>query len=125
MTQTVLFVCLHGAAKSRVAAALFNQAPPQGWDATSAGLEPDLHLSPTAARMLFGTPAAARLDSAPPRSVDSVQGTHRVVGIDCAPTGATDRWELHHREFDPAMREEIRGLVESLTRELREDVGAT
>ena len=38
--RVVLFVCAHGAGKSRMAAALFNAAAPRGWWATSAGQEP-------------------------------------------------------------------------------------
>jgi hypothetical protein len=38
--RTALFVCLHGAAMSRLAAAYFNRAAPAGWHAVSAGVEP-------------------------------------------------------------------------------------
>ena len=65
MNRTVLFVCPHGAAKSRVAAAYFNSIAPAGWVATSAGLDPGPELSQTAARMLAGTAAAAYLDGVP------------------------------------------------------------
>jgi hypothetical protein len=123
MNRTVLFVCLHGAAKSRVAAAFFNDVAPPGWEATSAGLEPDTVLSPTAARLLAGTAAAARLDPAPPRAVHAVVGASRIVGIDCGPDSASDRWNLRHREFDTPMRDELRALAEALASELRGDAG--
>jgi protein-tyrosine-phosphatase len=35
VTRTLLFVCPHGAAKSRLAAAYFNAAAPSGWHATT------------------------------------------------------------------------------------------
>src|SRR5687768_10375840 len=87
VNQVVLFVCPHGAAKSRMAAAFFNQVAPSGWTATSAGLDPAAELSPTAARLLAGTDAEPLLDHAPPRTISSVESANRVVGIDCAPAG--------------------------------------
>ncbi len=119
MSQVALFVCPHGAGKSRMAAAFFSQSAPSGWTATSAGLEPGPELSPTAARLLAGTDAAAHLDQEPPRLVADVTAPSRVVGIDCSPAGVTDTWALDHQEFDAAMRDEIRGRVERLTAELR------
>jgi len=118
VNRTVLFVCPHGAAKSRVAAACFNRIGPTGWMATSAGLDPGPELSQTAARMLAGTDAAGYLDLAPPRSIAEVTSASRVIGIDCAPSEATDHWALRHPEFDSVMRDEIRTHVESLAAEL-------
>jgi protein-tyrosine-phosphatase len=37
-TQTLLFVYLHGAGMSRIAAAYFNRAAPTDWHAVSAGV---------------------------------------------------------------------------------------
>lgn len=119
MSQVVLFVCPHGAAKSRMAAAFFARIAPPGWAATSAGLEPGPELSPTAARLLAGTDGEAFLDTAPPRSVADVPAPSRIVGIDCVPDAVTDRWELGHTEFDASMRDEIRARVEALATELR------
>jgi protein-tyrosine-phosphatase len=118
MNQTVVFVCLHGAAKSRMAAALFNQIAPPGWRAVSAGIEPDLELSPTATRLMAGTDAAIHLDREPPRPVDSLPRVDRLVGIDSKPAGATDHWQLRNREFDLAMRDEIRTLTDALVADI-------
>jgi arsenate reductase (thioredoxin) len=120
MSQKVLFVCPHGAGKSRMAAAFFEGIAPPGWRATSAGLDPGPELSPTAARLLAGTKAEALLDAAPPRAIAAVPSPDRVIGIDCAPVGATDLWNLSHSEFDVAMRDEIRALAEALASELGE-----
>jgi hypothetical protein len=116
--RNIVFVCLHGAGKSRIAAAIFNQIAPPGWRALSAGLEPDKVLSQTASRLLSGTDAAAHLDQEPPRPVDAAGPYSRLVGIDCRPTGATDHWTLQHQEFDLAMRDEIRRLTERYAAEL-------
>jgi len=118
MSQVVLFVCPHGAAKSRLAAAFFARVAPSGWTATSAGLDPGPELSPTAGTLLAGTDAEAFLDRKPPRSLAQVVAPDRIVGIDCGPDGVTDHWELRHREFDAAMRDEIRARAEALATEL-------
>lgn len=116
--RTMLFVCPHGAGKSRMAAAFFARVAPPGWAATSAGLDPGPELSPTAARLLAGTDAAGHLDQEPPRPVATVPFASRVVGIDCVPPGMTDGWELRNAEFDAAMRDEIRARAEALAAEL-------
>jgi protein-tyrosine-phosphatase len=66
-TQTLLFVCLHGAGMSRMAAQYFNRAAPADWHAVSAGVHPAEALSSTAASLLAGTGADEFLDQSPPR----------------------------------------------------------
>ena len=123
--RTVLFVCLHGAAMSRLAAAYFNRAAPAGWHAVSAGLDPADTLSPTAEKLLAGTDAEAFLDRSPPRSVEAVSNPKRVVALrnpaiqfELASAGRT--WDLTHSTGSP-MREEIRLRAETLAR----SIGAT
>jgi arsenate reductase (thioredoxin) len=118
VSEKVVFVCLHGAARSRMAAAYFNRIAPPGWTAVSAGLEPDAMLSPTAARLLAGTEGEAYLDQSPPRSIAEIGAVNRVVGIDCRPEGSTDHWQLHNQDFDEGMRDEIRARAEALAAEL-------
>jgi protein-tyrosine-phosphatase len=117
MDQVVLFVCAHGAGKSRMAAAFFNTWAPTGWRATTAGIEPQTQVSVHAPRLLAGMDAEARLDHERPRPISAVPAPARVVAIDCALAGA-DRWDLAHDEFDEVMRDEIRARVEVLAREL-------
>lgn len=38
--RTVLFICVENACRSLMAEAMFNEKPPEGWRATSAGTEP-------------------------------------------------------------------------------------
>jgi hypothetical protein len=84
---TVVFVCPHGALKSMLAAAFFNQAPPTGWHARSAGLESQEHVSFHAAPILSGTAAAAFLETQPPRPLTPTLGDH-LVAIDWEVPGA-------------------------------------
>jgi len=112
-TRTVLFVCEHGAGRSRIAAAWFNHAAPAGWSATTAGLTPQEQVSVHAPRLLAGTAAESALDPAPPRPLAAVAGPAVVVAIDCAAPGAV-RWELAATGFDDAMRDELRQRVEEL-----------
>jgi protein-tyrosine-phosphatase len=114
--STVVFVCPHGALKSRLATAIFNQAPPTGWCAVSAGLQPQEHVSVHAASLLSGTAAAAFLETEPPRPFTPTLGDH-LVAIDCEVPGATV-WRPAIQEPGPAMGEEIRELVEQLVEQI-------
>ena len=117
MEQTVLFVCPHGAGKSRMAAAFFNQRAPAGWRATSAGQEPQETLGTNAVRLLAGTAAEPFLDRELPRPIAAVEASARIVAIDCDVPGA-ERWTLTNQRFDEALRDELRGRVATLARAL-------
>ena len=117
MTWTVLFVCPHGAGKSRLAAAFFNRMAPPGWHATSAGQEPDPVLSPLAASLLGDDPAAAWLDQNPPRSIDAVDAPARVIAIDTDLPGA-ERWSLRQQDLDETTRDELHTRAEALAEEI-------
>jgi hypothetical protein len=117
MTRTVLFVCPHGAGKSRLAAAFFNRVAPTGWRATSAGQEPDPVLSPLAANLLGGDPAAAWLDREPPRPIAAVGAADRMIAIDTEVPGA-ERWSLVQPELDAAARDDLRDRAEALAQEI-------
>lgn len=120
MAATVLFVCPHGAGKSRIAAAWFNTNPAPGWVATTAGIAPQPAVSVHAPRLLAGTPAFAHLDHDIPRPLRAVPRPALVVAIDCPDPPATDarRWELTHGDFGPAMAQELRERAEDLVRDL-------
>ncbi len=115
--RVVLFVCPHGAAKSRIAAAFFNRVAPEGWMALSAGVEPQETVGLNAIRLLKGTDAEALLDLEPPRPVAAVPLPDQIVAIDCdVPNG--ERWDLLHRVFEAPMRDELRSRAEALAREV-------
>lgn len=117
MPRTILFVCPHGAAKSRMAAAFFNRLAVPGWEATAAGATPQAEMSANAIRLLAGTDAEAFLDRSAPRAIAAVPEPARIIAIDCDIPG-TDRWDLAHREFDEGMRDELRRRAEALGREV-------
>jgi hypothetical protein len=110
MTRIVMFVCPHGAAKSRLAAALFNQLAPTGWHAVSAGLQPQDAVSAGTVEVVAGTDLEAVLDLQPPRPVSDVPAAAMAVGIDCDLPGAV-RWDLVHQQVGAAMLEELRERV--------------
>jgi protein-tyrosine-phosphatase len=112
-TRVLLFVCPHGAGKSRIAAAWFNQLAPTGWRALSAGLEPQAQLGDNAPRLVAGTLAEAHLDRTPPRSIADAGSADRIVAIDCDVPGA-ERWNLSTAGFTDELAEEIRVLVVTL-----------
>ncbi len=117
MARIVLFVCQHGAGRSRVAAACFSLIAPAGWAAFSAGVEPQTTLGDSAAKMLSGTAAAAFLDADPPRPIEQVVAPNRIFAIDCIVPGA-EHWVLTHQEFGAPMFEELYERVAALAREL-------
>lgn len=112
------FVCLHGAGKSRIAAALFNDAAAPGWHATSAGLKPQEQPSQAAAAMLSGDPAAAHLEHHQPQAMPG-GGARLIVAIDCDIAG-TERWDLDHEWPDPEVLGELRTLTASLVTRLEQ-----
>ena len=118
-----MFVCPHGAGKSRIAAAWFNADPPAGWTATTAGVEPQAAVSAHAPRLLAGTLAAPFLDHDLPRPLDTVADAALVVAIDCPhpPVADARRWTLTEGGFDAAMAEELRRRVAELTSSLTGD----
>jgi hypothetical protein len=109
----VLFVCPHGAGKSRIAAAWFDALAPAGWTATTAGVEPQASVSVHAPQLLADTPALAFLDQEVPRPLSAVPEAKLVVAIDC-PAGAVPgamAWELTHSGFGEALAAELRRRV--------------
>jgi hypothetical protein len=109
--KTVLFVCEHGALRSRIAAAYFNAAPPPGWRARSAGRKPQSAVSPTLEALLTGTAAFDVLERVPPGTVTA--DAARTIAIDCDEP-ADERWVLEHRGADVGMRDEIHDRVAAL-----------
>jgi protein-tyrosine-phosphatase len=115
MTRTILFVCEHGAFRSRIAAAYFNAAGPRGWHALSAGRDPQPNPSARLATLLAGTAAAEHLEIDAPRRAEDVNAD-RVIAIDCTQVGA-EQWTTIARS-DEALRDEIAERVEGLARGL-------
>ena len=122
----VLFVCLHGAAKSVIGAAHFRRlAGARGLavDAVAAGTEPDPQLAPGAVKGLAGdglAPAPAR-----PRPVTlyDLDTATRVVSFGCAITPAhnqhVDQWDVPAvSDGYEAARDRIVANVERLVAEL-------
>jgi protein-tyrosine-phosphatase len=122
----VLFVCLHGAAKSVIGAAHFRRlAAARGlaMDAVAAGTEPDPALAPGAVKGLAGE----GLDAAPscPRPVTlyDLASASRIVsfGCDVAPAKGqrVDQWEVPAvSDGYAAARDRIVAHVERLVSEL-------
>jgi len=124
--RTVVFVCRHGAGKSRIAAAWFNGAAPPGWRATSAGVAPQATVSAHAARLLAGTPVGGLLDRGLPRPLAAVADPDVVVAIDCRPgevPGALT-WALANQQFDAVLASELCQRAQALARTLAAATGS-
>jgi arsenate reductase len=130
MMRTVLFVCLHGAAKSVVAAAEFERlARARGVDAraASAGTEPDAEIAPVVVARLLQE--GIDLRGLRPRRVtpEDVARASRVVSFGCdlgdltLPGVPVERWDdvpAVGEDFDrarAAITARLQRLLESLT----------
>ena len=115
--RTVLFVCQHGASRSRMAAAWFARAAPPGWQAASAGVDPAQAVSPNAVRLLAGTAAEGLLDHNPPVPLAVAPAPALMVAIDCDVAGGA-RWDLAVAEPCEAMCDELAIRAAALARAL-------
>lgn len=116
--NVVVFVCQHGAFRSRIAAAYFNQVAPPGWRATSAGVTPQAAVSERLGPLMAGTSAAALIDDEPPRPLNEVSGS-RIIAIDTEVPGA-ERWRTTDDPSgtDEQLRDEIHTRVSRLVVEV-------
>ena len=86
MTRNIVFVCPHGAAKSVMAAAYFQQlADQQGLDyqASCAGTEPDAMVAPRVADLLNSE--GVTFSAQPPRQItsDEILAAERIISLGC------------------------------------------
>ncbi len=121
MSKKVVFMCAHGAGKSRLAAAWFNAGAPEGWSATSAGINPQAAVSEHAPRLLAGTAVLPLLDQSAPRALSKIARADLIVAIDCQPHEVEEalHWRLLNNDFDEAMRDELRLRAEALADRLQ------
>jgi hypothetical protein len=119
--RQIVFVCQHGAFRSRLAAAYFNQAAPRGWHAISAGVTPQSQVSERVAPLLQGTDASRFVDADPPRGLDAVSGSV-TIAIDVELPGA-ESWVTTADDADLSdleLRDVIRGRVQDFVAKLGE-----
>jgi protein-tyrosine-phosphatase len=124
----VLFVCLHGAAKSVIAAAHFRRlAAARGLsiDAVAAGTEPDPQLAPGAVKGLAGEGLTAAPGRPRPVTLYDLDRAARVVNFGCdvvpAPGQPMEQWDVPAvSDGYQASRDRIVANVERLVIELTE-----
>ncbi len=86
MTATILFVCPHGAAKSVMAAAYFQQLADQhhlDYQALCGGTDPDAVVAPRVADLLRSEGVA--FSTQPPRkpTADELESAERIISLGC------------------------------------------
>jgi arsenate reductase (thioredoxin) len=129
MTQKILFLCPHNAAKSVIATAYFNTAIAKkslDYVAESAGTDPSPAVSPIVVQML--NREGIDVSNHVPRAVSSedLQNADRVISMGCAPEElnlsgqAVDLWEdvPTVREEPERAREVIQAHIDHLIQEL-------
>ena len=122
----VLFVCLHGAAKSVVGAAHFRRLATQrglAIDAVAAGTEPDAELAPGAVKGLAADGLTPTPGRPRPVTIYDLQSAARVVSFGCEVVPArgqrVDQWDVPAvSDGYAAARERIVAHVERLVAEL-------
>jgi protein-tyrosine-phosphatase len=122
----VLFVCLHGAAKSVIAAAHFRRlasARRFAMSAVAAGTEPDPELAPGAVKGLAADGLAAAPSRPRPVTLYDLDTAARIVSFGCdiaPPKGQrVDQWDVPAvSDGYPAARDRIVAHVERLVSEL-------
>jgi protein-tyrosine-phosphatase len=122
----VLFVCLHGAAKSVIGAAHFRRlAAARGLaiGAVAAGMEPDPQLAPGAVKGLAGEGLQPSLRRPRPVTLHDLDSAVRVVSFGCdvvaAPSQRVEQWDVPPvSDGYEAARDRIVAHVETLVAEL-------
>src|SRR5438093_6341992 len=125
-TSRVLFVCLHGAAKSVVGAAPFRRlAAKRGLaiGAVAAGTEPDAQLAPGAVKVLAGNALEPALTHPRPVTLYDLDSAVRIVSFGCevAPTRGqrVEQWDVPAvSDGYAAARDRIVANVERLVADL-------
>ena len=118
MTATILFVCPHGAAKSVMAAAYFQQLADQhqlDYQALCAGTEPDAVVAPCVADLLRSEGVA--FSTQPPRkpTADELELAERIISLGCTDIElgvAADRVE--HWDDVPAPSQNLSGSRDAI-----------
>jgi hypothetical protein len=117
--KNVIFICQHGAFRSRIAAAYFNASAPPGWRAASAGITPQSEVSTRLVPLMNGTEGEPFIDLDPPRRYDANIPARTIV-IDADAPG-DEIWHTSSAKSDEELRGEIRELVRALIRRLSHD----
>jgi len=127
--HTVLFVCVHNAGRSQMAAAFLRQLAGDRVEVLSAGSEPAEQVNPVAVAAMAEVGVDLGAESPELLTTDSVQASDVVVTMGCGdacpfyPGKRYEDWVLDDPAGQPLdvvrrVRDEIRGRVERLVEEL-------
>jgi arsenate reductase (thioredoxin) len=130
--RVVLFVCVENACRSLMAEAMFNENPPPGWHALSAGTQPTHAPNPRTEGML--REIGLELPAHPPRLLtdELMRGSHVVVTMGCLDSASCPA-RLKHLEVrdwalpDPARLDDagfrgVRTALGARVAQLREEL---
>ena len=118
-TRKVVFVCLHGAAKSVIAASVFDRlAAARGLDlrATFAGTEPDPEIPPKVVQNLRAE--GVELAGVRPRHVtrEELARARRIVSFGCDLSGLVEGAAVERWDDVPAVSEDYGKARDTITR---------
>jgi protein-tyrosine-phosphatase len=117
MSQTILFLCPHNAAKSVIAAAYFNQLAQENglaFTGDSAGTEPSESVSPVVAAMLSSE--GLDVSSYKPRHVapEELQTAARIISIGCTPEELGTAAGVEYWDDVPMVSQNTEGAREAI-----------
>ena len=128
--RKVLFICVHNAGRSQIAAAFFNRNAPEDYIGVSAGTEPGDHVHPEVVEAMREVGIDMAQEQPKKLTEEMTDGAERAITMGCMDgmcprTGLpTDDWALPDPKGRPleevrAVRDEIerrvKGLIEDLS----------
>jgi Low molecular weight phosphotyrosine protein phosphatase len=123
MSQTILFLCPHNAAKSVIAAAYFNQLAQENgliFTGDSAGTEPSESVSPVVAAMLSSE--GLDVSGYKPRHVapEELQTAARTISIGCTPEELGTEEGVEYWDDVPMVSQNPEGAREAIRTHVRQ-----
>lgn len=124
MVKKVLFICVQNSFRSQVAEAFFNQNPPEGWVAISAGPKPAERVNPKAIQ-LMAEKGIDLLNKKPKMLSKEMEAEAEIAVIVCSGSECpvvnvkhVENWEIE----DPAEMklEDARKIVEEIETKVRD-----
>ena len=127
--RKILFICVHNAGRSQMAAAFFNRDAPEGFIGVSAGTEPGEHLHTEVVASMLEVGIDLSKEQPKKLTSDMVDGAARAITMGCmdgvCPSTwvPSEDWDLPDPKGRPLeevreIRDEIEKRVAGLTREL-------
>ncbi len=122
LARKVLFICVHNAGRSQIAAALFDRDAPEGYIGVSAGTEPGDHVHPEVVKAMQELGIDLSIERPKMLTQDMIDSAVRAITMGCMDgacprTGIpTEDWSLPDPKGRPL--EEVRAIRDEIERRI-------